>query len=189
MKKVVFGICGPIGSGKGTVTDWFKDRGFITTSLSDEIRIELTSRGREITRSSLQEVGNHLRESLGDTELAKRAWKRINQGDNPKVVLESIRHPQEAKYLKDQGNFYLISVIADQKVRFQRYMKRKNSEDETNWDQFLQEDTEEAKGHNGEHGQLVEETAKLADFVVDNSASLEETYSQLASILDKVGHA
>ena len=186
MKKIVFGVCGPIGSGKGTVTDWFKDHGFITTSLSDEIRIELTSRSREITRPSLQEVGNELRESLGDTVLAKRAWERISKGDNPKVVLESIRHPQEAKYLKKQGNFYLISVDADQKVRFARYMKRKNSEDTTNWEKFLEEDTEEAKGHHGEHGQLVEETAKLADFTVDNSGSLGETYSQLAAILESV---
>lgn len=189
MEKIVFGVAGPIGSGKGVIVDWFKDKGFVTISLSDEVRIELTKRGIPITRATLQEVGNELRETLGDAVLAERAWEKINQSQNKKIVIESIRHPQEAKFLKETGNFYLIHVNADQKVRFERYRKRKRSGDEVTWEQFLEEDTEEAKGHHGEHGQLVEETAKLADYTVDNSGTLTQTYNQLEPILKEIQNA
>lgn len=186
MANLVIGICGPIGSGKGVVTDWFKDHGFSTISLSDEIRLELNKRGIEITRASLQEVGNDLREKYGDDVLATRVWEKIARESSSKVVIESIRHPKEALYLKSQGNFYLLSVTADQKTRFERIAKRHRSGDVITWEDFLKEDIEESTGHHGEHSQLVDETAKLADFTIDNSGSLTDTYSKLNEITKEI---
>lgn len=180
------GICGPIGSGKGVVTDWFKDHGFLAISLSDEIRISLRKMGREITRASMQEVGNQLREEFGDEILAARVWEKVKNVQDSRIVIESIRHPEEAKYLKKQGKFYLINVTADQKVRYERYAKRHRVEDTITWEDFLEEDTEESLGYHGEHSQLVNETAKLADFTVDNSTSLTDSYFQLAAIMGKI---
>ncbi len=189
MANLVVGICGPIGSGKGVVTDWFKDHGFLTVSLSDEIRIELRNRNREITRESLQEVGNELRENSGDDILAKRVWAKVGQVKDSRVVIESIRHPEEAKYLQVQGNFYLINVTTDQKTRFERVAKRHRSGDSLTWEDFLREDAEESMGHHGDHSQLVNETAKLADYTVDNSGNLANTYIQLAVIMGKITDA
>lgn len=186
MANLVIGICGPIGSGKGIVTDWFKDHGFLTISLSDEIRIELRNRNQEITRASLQEVGNDFREKEGDDILAKRVWEKVKEVEKSRIVIESIRHPAEAGYLKKQGNFYLLYVSADQKIRFERYSKRHRVGDPPLWEDFLREDTEESMGNHGDHSQLVNETAKLADFTVDNSGPLANTYIQLAVIMGKI---
>lgn len=188
MANLVVGICGPIGSGKGVATDWFKDHGFLTISLSDEIRLELQNQNLEITRESLQLVGNELREKLGDSILAERVWAKVGQVPDSRIVIESIRHPAEAKYLQKQGNFYLINVTSDQKIRYERVAKRRRSGDSLSWEDFLREDTEESIGYHGDHSQLVNETAKLADFTVDNSGSLKETYAQLASIIGKISH-
>lgn len=186
MKNLVVGVCGPIGSGKGIVTDWFKDHGFLTISLSDEIRLELQKRNLEITRESLQKVGNELREELGDSVLAERVWEKVGQVKESRIVVESIRHPAEAQYLKAQGNFYLLNVTSDQKIRFERVAKRHRRGDSLTWEDFLREDTEESMGHQGDHSQLVNETAKLADFTVDNSGALANTYIQLAVIMGKI---
>src|SRR3989344_2803852 len=186
MPNLVVGVCGPIGSGKGVVTDWFKDHGFLTVSLSDEIRVELRNRNREITRESMQEVGNQLREELGDSVLAQRVWDKVGKVEDSRIVIESIRHPEEAKYLQAQGNFCLINVTADQKVRYERVAKRHRSGDSLTWEDFLREDTEESMGHHGDHSQLVNATAKLADFTVDNSGNLANTYIQLAVIMGKI---
>jgi dephospho-CoA kinase len=182
-KNLIVGVAGPIGSGKGTVADWFKDKGFVSASLSDEIRIELKARGQDITRESMQEVGNELRAKFGNDVLAQRAWERLKSVGG-QIILESIRHPDEAKYIKAKGNFYLISVTADQKTRYDRIAKRRRHGDPFSWEDFLQEDTEESMGYHGDHSQLVNKTAELADYVVDNSGTLEETYSQLAEILE-----
>jgi dephospho-CoA kinase len=186
LANLVVGICGPIGSGKGIVTDWFKDHGFLTISLSDEIRVELQNLNRDITRESLQEVGNDLREKLGDSVLAERVWSKVGKVEDSRIVIESIRHPAEATYLKEQSNFYLLNVTADQKVRYERVAKRHRSGDSLTWEDFLREDTEESMGHHGDHSQLVNETAKLADFVVDNNGPLANTYIQLAVIMGKI---
>lgn len=187
-KNILIGVAGPIGSGKGIVVDWLKDKGFVSFSLSDEIREELRSRDQEITRASLQATGNQLRAEYGNEVLAKRALARINHDHKGMIVIESIRNPDEAHFLKTQANFHLIHVTADQETRFERIKKRKRSGDMLTWAKFLEEDEEESMGHHGEHSQLVDETAKLAHFVVDNSGSLEDTYLKLEEIYQKIIH-
>lgn len=186
MANLVVGICGPIGSGKGVVTDWFKDHGFLTVSLSDEIRVELRKDSKEITRANMQEVGNQLRKELGDSILAGRVWEKVKGVQDSRIVIESIRHPEEVRYLQKQANFYLIYVNADQKIRYERYAKRHRVGDTITWEDFVREDMEEQMGYHGEHSQLVNETAKLADFTVDDNGTLADTYFQLAVIMGKI---
>ena len=58
---MIIGLTGKNGSGKGTVAEILKSRGFQYYSLSDSLRDELNRQKKNINRETLIETGNRLR--------------------------------------------------------------------------------------------------------------------------------
>ena len=77
MPKYVIVIVGPIASGKGTVVEILKDNGYIPYSFSDRIKEEIKNRGMEITRFTLNQISNELRQTMS-TDI----WARRNADNN-----------------------------------------------------------------------------------------------------------
>ncbi|MBI4091791.1 MAG: AAA family ATPase [Candidatus Levybacteria bacterium] len=95
MAKIVIGLVGPIASGKGTVIDLLKKKGYRAYSTSDVLKEEIAARGLEVTRATCSAVSNELREKLGADILAVRTAKVIER-DNPDfIVIDAIRNPAE----------------------------------------------------------------------------------------------
>ena len=92
------GITGYNAAGKGEASDYLRDKGFYSISLSDILREEAKNRDLELNRENLTRLGQELRKKLNPGFLAEKALFHIDQKHN--YVIDSIRHPDEVKILK-----------------------------------------------------------------------------------------
>jgi len=174
---MMIGLTGKNGSGKGEVARFLKERGFEYHSLSDVLREELKKKKKPLTRDNLIAAGNQLRQAYGPDILAKRILEKIEIDRN--YIIDSIRHPAEAKALKARDPFTLLNVTASPKVRFARLKKRKRESDPKTFKDFLKLERVEAKSGIGSNQQL-DQTLKLADYTLNNSSSLEALHKAIA---------
>jgi dephospho-CoA kinase len=187
---LVIGLTGTKAGGKGEVAEFLKSKGFICYILSDILKKELVQRGKEkYSVRDLQDMGNELREKHGPGILAKMTAEKIQEDlsqGREKFVIDGIRNPGEVEELK-KLNFYLISVDAPQKRRFEFTRKRGKVSDYKSWEEFLEVDMrDKGKGEPGA-GQQVALCMELADFNVFNDSTIEALHIKIQEILDSLG--
>lgn len=183
MSKIVIGLVGPIAAGKSTTVEILRNKGFVSYSLSDRIREEIQNRNLEITRESLNTVSNELRETIGADVLAQKTSELIDKQNQEKIVIDSIRNPQEINYLKNHFGMYIIGLIAPQEKRFDFFANRgTNVAGITTWEEFKALDDMEL-AQSGEYKQQVQACLDLADVVIENTGSIEELERKLEIIL------
>lgn len=177
---MIIGLTGKNGSGKGEVAQFLKERGFEYLSLSDVIRRELEKRKKPVTRGNLVTRGNELRKKFGPEVLAKRITEHIEPDKN--YIIDSIRHPAEAKTLKALNGFALLNVEAPPKVRFERLKKRGRENDPRTFEEFKKLERTEGSSRVRSHQQL-DQTIKLADYRVLNSGTLNALQSEVIRLV------
>src|SRR5437867_3260184 len=89
---MLIGLTGRNASGKGEVAKYLEKKSFYYHSLSDVIRDEIRRRGQPLTRETLIETGNELRQRYGSAVLAERILERIENDKH--YVIDSIRNPK-----------------------------------------------------------------------------------------------
>ena len=177
---MIIGLTGRNASGKGEIAQYLKARGFEYFSLSDEIREEIRSRGGEISREALINVGNELRARSGPGVLAERVLPRLERARN--VVVDSIRNPSEVEILRRRKDFTLLAAEADRGVRFERGKSRGREGPARTLDQFVQEEERELASSDPTTQQLLA-TERLADITISNNGTLEELHHKLDALL------
>ncbi len=177
---MIIGLTGRNGSGKTEVSNYLRARGFEYYSLSDEIREEISRRGREITREVLIEVGNDLRTRFGAGVLAERILQRLGRDRN--YVIDSIRNPAEVEVLRRRDDFTFISVEADQVLRFERSRARGRESAPQSISQFVADEERELDSADPANQQLLA-TARLADRVVENNGTVSELHAKLDGLM------
>lgn len=179
MKKVTrfIGLTGTNGAGKGEVAAYLKEKGFSYISLSDLIREELGKRREEITRDNLIKTGNQLRKKYGSDILARLALKKVKG----KTVIDSIRNPEEIKYLSQNRGFTLLAVDAPVELRYERAKKRGREESASTLQEFKEKETEEMATTG--KGQQLLNCMQLADFTIINDGSLQDLHQKLEGFL------
>lgn len=188
MVKKVIGLVGPISSGKGTVAKILTEKGYRPYSLSDRIREEIRHRKLDADRGTLNYVANELRKTLGSDILAKRTAEIIEKEGNELVVIDSIRNPEEIKYLKEKFGAKIIGVVADQEKRFE-YIKIRaaNSAGVDTWETFKKWDDEELS-QSGEHKQQVKACLDLADMTIENNGTIEDLKQKVEEFIASQNH-
>jgi len=186
MPKNVFGLVGPIASGKGTVAGFLKERGYSVYSLSDRIREEITKRGLEITRDTLNEVSNELRGTLGSDILAKRTSELIEKDNPDLVVVDAIRNPAEVSYIKNTFGAKIIGVVADQQRRFDFFKNRgTNKAGVSTWEEFKDLDDRELS-QAGSYRQQVKACLELADTIIENNGTIADLKLKVEEVIGKL---
>ena len=180
---MIIGLTGKNGSGKGEVARFLKERGFEYRSLSDVVRAELVKRSKAVTREHLIDTGNALRKKFGPDVLAMRIIEHIEIDKN--YVVDSIRHPAEAKALKSRNGFVLLNVTASSKVRFGRLKRRGRENDPKTFPQFLKLEQREATSGVRSDQQL-DQVIELADYALRNSGSIEELHEEITKLVMKI---
>ncbi len=180
---MVIGLVGSMGSGKGIFAEYLGKKGFQYTSLSDEIRVELNSRGVPESRELLTAVGNELRKQFSADILAQRVLKKI--APDIHYVVDSIRNPEEVKALRSRPDFVLIRIEAPARVRFDRIKARARTGDVQSFDQFLEQERKEAETDDPATQQMLA-TARMADYVIGNDSTLEELYKKIDNLLNRL---
>lgn len=180
------GLTGTLASGKGFVADFFKQKGFIYLSLSDELREYLKSEEIEITRENLIKYGNKLREKSGADALAQLIFEKIKNQEYKKVVIDSIRNPAEVQlFEKNLKNFFLIAIDAPTKTRFKRLVDRNRNEQEPlAWNEFAKKDKISNGVGQPDSGQQVLKCMKLAKFLIKNEGTKQDAIKKIEKLYE-----
>ncbi|KYQ88550.1 hypothetical protein DLAC_11277 [Tieghemostelium lacteum] len=182
----IIGVCGLNASGKSTICNFYKDKGYKVLSLSDIIRKTLRENNIEETRDNLIDMGNNLRNKYGAGALAKMTIDTLNQTDN--YVIDSIRHPEEVKcfrgnYNKQQNQFILVGIQCDAEIRFQRIQSRNRVGDKQSLEQFKEIEQKEMNNPDP-NGQQVSKVLEMSDFNIKNNFNNFDDFNKEIQLLD-----
>lgn len=181
---IVLGLTGENCAGKGTVAEYLQKKGFYFHSLSDVIREELASKGKEITRGNLISEGNALREKFGPSILAEKTLAKLEKDRN--YVVDSFRNTDEVKAFKQkQKNFFLFYVTAPAELRFERMKKRGRESDPNTLDAFLTIEEKE-RASTSSTNQNLEACKALADKTITNEADFSALHDSVDKALSEV---
>lgn len=183
---MIIGLTGSIAAGKEVISNFLKEKGFVYFSLSQQVREIAKTKGIELTRKNLQDLGDALREMHGSEILAKLVLEKINDQEHTKVIIDGIRNPAEVIELKKIKDFFLISVDAPQKIRFERMFKRDRESDPKTFEDFLKVDERDKGFDQPETGQGVAKCMEKADFTLMNDKTIGEIKEKLTEIYSKI---
>jgi len=184
----VVGLTGTMGSGKQTVMNiMLKKVSAYHVTLSDVIRGEIEKKHGYLNRTTLQDMGNEMRQKYGSHILALLAVEYLPR-DKEMIIVDGLRHPHEVEYLKQKfgSAFHMIAVDAPLEVRFERVQKRADMKDPRALDSFKEADKRDKGEGEPPHGQHVAECVKMADFVINNHGTAKELEAQVNEVLKKI---
>lgn len=181
----IIGISGTNGSGKDTIGEFLqKEKGFLFVPATEMLREEAHKRGLPLEREVLRNISAEWRRESGLGVLIDKAVEQADENHRG-VAIASLRNPGEADRVHELGGI-VIWVDADPKVRYERVQNRQRStEDAKTFEQFLQEEKEEAS-HSGDEATLSTSAVKeKADMLIQNNFSqLEDFESEVAAKLE-----
>jgi len=180
---MIIGITGPSGSGKGTVVSFLQEKyNFIHFSVSDFLKEKIKERGYLSGRDSLIKIANELRKKYGGDYIVKKLYQKAIK--SPKdIVIESIRSPIEAEFLKSKKNSFLLSVTADIKTRYDK--KRKGKKDNVSFQKFLEQEEMEMSSKDP-NKQNIRKCMELSDYKIDNNKSIANLKKQIKEVIKKI---
>ena len=180
---MIIGIAGTIGSGKGTVVEYLKKRGFAHYSSSGILKEMLNERQLPKTRKNMSDLANELMVEYAGGVL-HFSHERAQKDGASNYILEAIHRVSEAEYVRSIGGI-VVGVDADIKCRYERITKRKEGEkDEVTFEEFLNDAAREDEGKTGT-GPNIREVLKSADYTIENNSTVDELYASIEEMLQK----
>jgi len=174
----IIGITGTLGAGKGTIVDYLvKEKGFRHFSVRGYLIKEIEKRGMLVNRDSMTSVANELRAQNSPSFIIEELYKEaVEAGEN--AIIESIRTPGEIDFLEKQGNFTLLAVDADPKIRFERIKLRASSTDKIDFETFVANEKREMESSDP-NKQNLGKCIERANVVLNNNGSISQLIDQL----------
>lgn len=188
----VYGVTGLPGSGKSIISKLAKKEGIHTISMGDVIRKEAEKNNcttREVAINLRKRYGNnvvadrcvkeifsHSRKRNNKPATVKKMYDSKTKHNPPKkfkkieqdvYIIEGIRSPQEVKYFKRYfKNFKVIAIHSNPRERFNRLLRRKRSDDSTDYRDFVERDNRELRFGIGN-------VIARADYMLINEGSIQ----------------
>ena len=178
---MIIGITGTYASGKGTIVEILKEKGFKHYSVRDFLVEEIKKRNLPVNRDSMIFVGNDLRTKNSPSYIAEKLYS-FEKEKSENSVIESLRAPGEIEALRKKGNFYLFSIDAPQEIRYQRAIERKSESDKVTFEEFINQEKRESESQNPNEQNLFA-CMKLADFHFYNDGSITDLENKVKEII------
>ena len=128
-RKVVVGIVGLPGAGKSFAANYFKKKGLSILRLGDITDKAIEERGLKNDVKNNKRIATELRKKFGMDAYIKLNKEKINDllSKKPVVILDGFRSFEEYLTAKKLfKNVFLLAIVADKKLRYQRINHRKD---------------------------------------------------------------
>src|SRR5258708_7767125 len=128
---LIIALTGPIGSGVTTVSQILEGKDFFRLSMSAAIRAQLLEREHKPAGTSVDTIPDWRQklQDIGDEGRKQSPTHWLDKGvvalpDDRKVVIDGIRNAGEVEGLRNRfPNFYLVAVVAQKTIRWERVKK------------------------------------------------------------------
>jgi len=181
---MIIGITGTLASGKGVVSEILMKRGFKHYSVRDYLIKEIIKRGMSVNRDSMVSVANDLRSKFSPSYIMEELFTEAQRvgGD---CIIESIRVVGEAEALRQKGEFILIAVDANIKIRYDRIVCRQSETDRISYNEFVRNENREMASSEPAK-QSIAKVMEMADFKIINNGEIEAVERDVEQILEIV---
>ncbi|NCN25302.1 hypothetical protein COT94_04380 [Candidatus Falkowbacteria bacterium CG10_big_fil_rev_8_21_14_0_10_37_14] len=183
--KIIIGLIGEKGAGKGTVSDYLTTNyGAEHFGTSKVLKRTIGDLYLDLTRDNFIKLALVLKEGFGAAVVINSLIQNIeDKSVSPIVIADGIRMHDDVKpFLERYGrNFYLIYVTADMQIRYERTKARKEKagEDKMSWPEFIAEEarlTEVA----------IHEVGRQADYIIDNNGDQPALEKQVKEAMESI---
>ncbi|HKZ87884.1 MAG TPA: AAA family ATPase [Candidatus Bathyarchaeia archaeon] len=178
--KLVIGLTGMPGSGKSIIIKAAQEEGYDVVTMGDVVRQETSLRGLELTPANVGKVMLELRAAGGDSVIADICIPKIEQKQNPKIIVDGLRSYKEAEtFQKYFAEFILVTVHSSPQTRFERLFIRGRSDDPKTWEVFKERDMREL-------GVGMGNSIALSEYVIINDRTEEDLKATVAETLKRI---
>ncbi len=185
-KRIIIGITGTHGAGKGTAVEWLVAKGFKHVSAREFLLKEVAHRGLEPIRKNISYVANDLRAKHGAAHVLYSLYEEavVSAGN---AVIESVYTIGEIETVRAEAHkrgevFILLAVDADQKMRYERILKRGTTTDKLSFEDFAEREAVEMTSSDPSKQNLMA-CRERADIILYNNGTKEEFVKELESEL------
>mgnify|MGYP001577534124 CR=1 FL=1 len=181
---MIIGIAGTIGSGKGAVVEYLKQKGFAHYSGSGQLRELLEARGETIDRDAYSRIATEIREHdpIGLAKLLRERMERDNPGN---AIMEALHTAGEAEFVRSIGG-HILGIDADIPIRYARITKRGSEKDSISFEKFVEQSKREDEGALETAAHNIRAALNVADAIIMNNGTLEELHAQIDDVLEKL---
>ncbi|MCX6743762.1 MAG: AAA family ATPase, partial [Candidatus Parcubacteria bacterium] len=180
--KIILGFVGPIASGKGTACSYLKDKHNAQIfRFSSMLRDVLDRFYIPQSRENMQAASLALRRVFGDDLMAKTIANDVKNSTAEIIALDGVRRIPDIKYLQEVSGFHLVEINGEQKIRFERILKRSENTDDNKktLSEFQNDELQEAELQ-------IKDVSQIAEFHIDNNGTITDLQSQIENILQKL---
>ncbi|HVM90514.1 MAG TPA: AAA family ATPase [Verrucomicrobiae bacterium] len=183
MPKLIIGLVGQAGCGKGTAADYLKEyKGAGYVRFSGILGQIIETLSIEKTRDNFIKLSEALRKTYGEDVLSYAVEKAALNAPEDIVVIDGIRRIDDIAALEPLPQFKLIAVSAPAELRFERMKKRGEKATEANMSREQFEREEQAPTEVD-----IPKVMERAWRTLDNSGSKEEFEELVSQTLKDLG--
>lgn len=181
MAKLILGLAGEMGSGKGVITNYVAEKYSAGSYKFSQILRDVLDRIYvEQTRENVANLSLILRKQFGEDILAKCIYCDLKESDQEIVVLDGVRRTEDIAYLKGLPEFKLVYVETDMEICYERLIKRNENagDSEKTFEQFK-------KDHEADADSRILELKEIANYLIKNNTTYEDLYGQVDEIINQ----
>jgi dephospho-CoA kinase len=183
MERIVLGIVGRKGAGKGTVAKLLQEKYGARVFRFSGILADILERlDIEKTHDNLIQLSIILRDKFGEDALKRAMVADMLKSDNQLIVVDGIRRTGDYTNFDTLGTFRILNITAPPEIRYERMLGRgeKPGEGKMTYEEF--------KIMNVAPTEVTIDAVEADAWkTIDNAGTMEELEKQVVAIVEELG--